>query len=1235
MRHANRNRRHHQSARTLILGLAVIGIWEQSALGATRTWDRDGGNNNWSTGANWSANTVPGSLDSVVFPSIAPIGTGSIVVPANAMIQTLTFNNSYTLTSGTLEFVFSSQISGNITTTSGTSTIASQLTGTCKFTKLGASTLVLSNASNDFTGLISIEDGTLRVSSNANLGNTANSITLNDAILSTTAGFSTSRAFTIGVAGGTINTTAGTFTVNSSIAQAGAGAVLTKTGAGTLSLGAANHFDGMNIDGGTVQISADNRLGDNNTINMNGGTLATTATIATNRQFVLGASGGGLNIAPSTTLTFNGGLSGSGGLTKSGDGHLVLSNTSRSYSGGTTITGGILTVTTPTSPLGGGTIAIDGGTLRYAGLGSWNPTQVVSVGPAGATFANDSVSALMGITSPIIGNGPVTIAGTGYHRLAASSTFVGGVTVNSGILEVTHTDTMFGDPSNTLTVDSGHISVLTFLSTSRQVIIGAGGMSVDGHDGITASFSGTVSGNGPVHFNTTGSPSISAFLTASNTFVGDIDATRTTIHVNSDAGLGDAGNSLTLLGSGLFITGTWSTSRSIVLGPGSVGGNRIGIPTDQMLTLNSPLLTTGNTTEPLTVQNIGTLWLTAASGRTGVTNVSNASMRLSNASGAGSGPINVTGSDGILELDGVSCPAVTLGALTLLRGTGSASFTGASGKAITVASSATVSIATGTSSADLFTLTGGAFPAIAGGSGSTIRVGGTGTVALLASNSFAGNWSLESGTLAVNTGAALGTGSSLTISGATLKATGPLAVSHNITLAVPVGSVDTNGNSVTFSGNITGPGPLVKDGAGTLSLTGSNSYASTTIHAGVLQIGAGSTGSIDGPVSNSGELVFNRSGSITFASQITGSGSVSTLGSGTVTFTGSHTYAGITTISAGTLQIGNGGATGSVSGAINNNANLIFNRAGLLSISAAITGSGQVTQQGTGTVVLSGMTRSSSYTGGTTINGGRLEMNVIPSTTSVHIVGGSLAVGASDADGAGPGVQGSANAVSRIVRMTIGASGKLDLTNNALVIPATGTLGGSTISVDSLRAALIAGRGGVGTGAATWDGAGGIVTSSFNFDETAGSLGYIWNGDPNLLPGTIDSVNGFNVTDSDYIVKFTSGADSNLDGLVEDTDVAVIGLTYDNGATTGHHWYEGDYNYDGKVSDDDIAILGLSYAPGAAALSPLYYAPLAEQVQSGVSGGVANVVPEPGLLGVLGLLGWFGVGRRRVSFTAR
>ena len=89
-----------------------------------------------------------------------------------------------------------------------------------------------------------------------------------------------------------------------------------------------------------------------------------------------------------------------------------------------------------------------------------------------------------------------------------------------------------------------------------------------------------------------------------------------------------------------------------------------------------------------------------------------------------------------------------------------------------------------------------------------------------------------------------------------------------------------------------------------------------------------------------GSLTTGEATSTSFDGAIGGAGTITKTGSGTWTLSGANSYTGATTISGGTLQIGNGGATGTLgSGAVIDNSTLEFKRSDSYTVANAISGS--------------------------------------------------------------------------------------------------------------------------------------------------------------------------------------------------------------------------------------------------------------------------------------------------------
>ncbi len=156
----------------------------------------------------------------------------------------------------------------------------------------------------------------------------------------------------------------------------------------------------------------------------------------------------------------------------------------------------------------------------------------------------------------------------------------------------------------------------------------------------------------------------------------------------------------------------------------------------------------------------------------------------------------------------------------------------------------------------------------------------------------------------------------------------------------------------------------------------------------------------------------------TLTGDIGGVGGINKTGNGRLTLTGTNSYSGGTTIAAGILEVGNGGATGSLgSGNVSNSGVLKFNRTGTLSVSGAISGAGSLEHNGTGTTELGG---ANTYTGATTINAGNLRVNgsISGSAITVNALGtlsgsGTTGVvtvnGGTVAPGASPGTLSTGN----------------------------------------------------------------------------------------------------------------------------------------------------------------------------------------------------------------------------------
>jgi autotransporter-associated beta strand protein len=174
-------------------------------------------------------------------------------------------------------------------------------------------------------------------------------------------------------------------------------------------------------------------------------------------------------------------------------------------------------------------------------------------------------------------------------------------------------------------------------------------------------------------------------------------------------------------------------------------------------------------------------------------------------------------------------------------------------------------------------------------------------------------------------------------------------------------------------------GPMTFNfGGGTLLATGTSSTGLTGTSGVSMVVNAGG-----GTVNNGGFATLMNA-------PISGSGNLTLAGGGTTTYTANNTHSGTTTLSAGTLRIGNTGTTGNLTGPLVNNAAVIFDRSDNASYTGVISGSGTLTKQGSGTTLVLGP--SNTYTGLTTVAAGILQSG---SNSAAGMTGGSFDVAAS------------------------------------------------------------------------------------------------------------------------------------------------------------------------------------------------------------------------------------------------
>ncbi|MEQ1859283.1 MAG: autotransporter-associated beta strand repeat-containing protein [Chthoniobacteraceae bacterium] len=709
-----------------------------------------------------------------------------------------------------------------------------------------------------------------------------------------------------------------------------------------------------------VQITGGGGTGATAVANINGSGEVTSITITN--------PGVGYTSAPTFALLGGGGAGAtldvpvlaantSGGLTKNGGGTLTLTG-ANTYTGTTNVNAGTLALGSAGAIGGGGNVTFGGGTLQFSatntsdlGTRIVNSTGAISIDTNGqsVTFA----SALAASNS-----GGLTKLGAGTLTLSSAAAYTGATNLNAGNLSGTgFTGAVTIAAGSTLFFPAtGSIGgLLTLSGTGSMVDLQNSALNVVTlGDGLTLNTGNMLDfdiGAGADRFAISG---------------GAFGATGITTLNFADIGVA--------AGTYNLITGATGISLSnFVSSVATLGG------------MNLTLGVSGGNTLTLTLSAPGpatAYWKGDQDAFWNTMNAGNSNFDTTQSGGVDTGAVPDATSDVIFAADGATNLDTTLGG-------------DQSVKSLTIATASAVGIG----GANTFTIVSSGGITMNSGAGAlTISAN---AVTLGASQAWTNNSSNPvTVSSAINGNAAPAATRTLTFAGSgagAINITGAIgdgAIGGNVAILV-----NKSGGSVTFSAQNTFTGGTTVT-AGTLVLGhATNTLAdagAVTVNGGTLDIGANSD-TVGAVVLNSGSIT-GTTGVLTGTSYAVESGSISAIlggaaaltktTAGTVILSADNTYSGGTTISAGTLQIGNAGATGSVVGNITNNAALVFDRTADLTYADVISGTGTVTQNGTNNLTLSA---AQTHTGGTTVNAGTLTLSR-PNNDGVGNIRGTLTI---------------------------------------------------------------------------------------------------------------------------------------------------------------------------------------------------------------------------------------------------
>ncbi|MCW3834700.1 autotransporter domain-containing protein [Sphingomonas canadensis] len=426
------------------------------------------------------------------------------------------------------------------------------------------------------------------------------------------------------------------------------------------------------------------------------------------------------------------------------------------------------------------------------------------------------------------------------------------------------------------------------------------------------------------------------------------------------------------------------------------------------------------------------------------------------------------------------------------------------------------------------------------GNGSVVKHG-VGLGILSGSNSYAGGTDITGGMLMLTNGAAAGTGAITIAGGATLR-------------------LDIAGDE-TLANDIAGAGNVLKTGAGTVTLTGTNSYSGgTTIAAGAIRVDDFArlgTGPVLADAGANLILNYNGAGQLLLTTPfLTGAGGFIKEGTGDVVMNQSSGYLGGTIIRAGRIGLNNGNALGNGTIQIDSGAELGI---GGIALYNDITGSGLIRKTASNVAELYG--DNSGFTG--TI---RVENGMLYATEGAALGSGILQIES------GTSVQLDAAADSTVAAWLAGGGVFEKLGGGRVAMTGTNTHSGGTVVQGGTLA--VTGNSGLGSGPVTI-GSGAVLeydnatASSFgNTLSGAGTFRKLGAGQlsftGNFGIGALDLVAGRTRINSVATTNVSVGGNAVLDGTGRIVGTLTNNGTVAPGNSIGTLTVQGNYVHNGN-----------------------------------------------------------------------